>query len=69
MENSKKGVVLSTILCYDDDKDGLNGQMNVYTRWWSDENQENKRKFNIPFEIITEKMNSSEVRIYKHLDQ
>jgi len=68
MENSKKGLILSRILCYDDDKDQLNGQMSVYTRWWPDENQENKTKSNIPFEIITEKLNSSEVRIYyKHL--
>jgi hypothetical protein len=68
MENSKKGLILSRILCYDDDKDRLNGQMSVYTRWWPDENQENKTKSNIPFEIITEKLNSSEVRIYyKHL--
>jgi len=62
MENSKKGIILSTISCYDNDKDGLNGQMSVNARWWPEENQENKTKYNIPFEIITEKINSSEVR-------
>lgn len=68
MENSKKGFILSKILCYDNDTDGLNNQMSVYTRWLSDENQENKTKSNIPFEIITEKNNSSEVGIHnQHL--
>ncbi len=64
MENSEKGIILTRISCYDDDKDGLNGQMSVYARWWPEEKQENRTKLNIPFEIITEKTNSSEVRIY-----
>jgi hypothetical protein len=55
LENSKSGIILSMITCYDEDQDGLNGQMSVLAQWWP----EDKMKLNIPFEIIS---NSSEVR-------
>jgi len=58
MENSKPGIILSTISCYDEDQDGLNGQMSVHAQWGPEENM----KLNIPFEILTQKSNSSEVR-------
>jgi hypothetical protein len=63
MENSKLGTILSTILCHDDDKDGLNGQISVYPRWLSDEKQDNKTQLNIPFEIVIRRNNSFEVTI------
>ena len=63
MENSKQGTIVSTIICHDDDKDGLNGKMTVYPRWLSDEKQDNKTQVNIPFEIVTRKHNLSEVTI------
>ncbi len=68
MENSKQGIIISTITCHDDDKDGLNGQMSVYERWWPEENQENKTKYNIPFEIVTQRSSPSDVRIKIRFD-
>ncbi len=63
MENSKQGTIVTTILCHDNDKDGANGQMSVYTRWGLEDKQDNKTKHNIPFEIVTKRSNSSTVRI------
>jgi ribonuclease HI len=62
MENSKQGIILTTILCYDEDQDDINGQMSVTGQWWSNENYDNKTKSYIPFEIITQKNNSSKVK-------
>ena len=63
MENSEPGTVIRTISCRDDDKDELNGQISVYSRWWPNEEQDYHTKFNIPFEIVTQSSNSSEVRV------
>jgi hypothetical protein len=67
MENSKPGTIISTISCRDDDPDGPNGQMSVYTRWWPEEKIDNKSNYKIPFEIVTRRSNSSVVRIYQSL--
>jgi hypothetical protein len=61
MENSEYGTVVGILLCRDDDKDGPNGKINVYSRWFPDE----KRKYIIPFEILTKPSNISEVLISK----
>ncbi|CAF1141511.1 unnamed protein product [Rotaria sordida] len=63
MENSKQGTIISTISCRDDDQDELNRQMSVYARWWPEEIDDNTIKYNIPFEIVTQKSNSSESTI------
>ncbi|CAF4929257.1 unnamed protein product [Rotaria sp. Silwood1] len=62
-ENSKQGTIISTILCHDDDQDEFNRQMSVYVRWWPEQIHNEKIQYNIPFEIITQKSNSSEVKI------
>lgn len=62
MENSKQGTIIGKILCFDDDIDEFNKKLNVSTQWWPEEKEDFVVKHSIPFEIIIEKMNSSEVR-------
>lgn len=57
IENSKQEIILTRITCFDDDQEGLNGQISVESRWWPDET--------IPFSILTRKTNRSEVRSMK----
>jgi hypothetical protein len=61
MENREFGTVVGVISCRDDDKDGPNGEMKVYSRWFPEE----KTKYIIPFDIITKPSNISEVIISK----
>ncbi|CAF1303773.1 unnamed protein product [Adineta steineri] len=63
MENSKQGTIVATIICHDDDTDGTNGQMNVYAQWWLEDRLLNRTTYNIPFEIVTTKSNTSESTI------
>ncbi|CAF3170627.1 unnamed protein product [Rotaria sp. Silwood2] len=62
-ENSKHDTIISTISCRDDDQDEFNRQMSVNARWWPEEIHDDKIKYNIPFEIVTQKSNSSESTI------
>ncbi len=61
MENSEIGTILGIITCRDEDQDELNRQISVYPQWFFKGN--NNSKHSIPFEIITKKVNLSEVII------
>lgn len=61
-ENSKKDLILSRIWCVDEDQEDGNGQLNVLAKWkWTEVNSLNMTKMIIPFDLVIEKINSSEV--------
>ena len=64
VENSAYGTILGTIRCYDEDREKPNGQMTVYPYWFPDEpSADDRLKSAIPFEVLTEKSNTSQVRV------
>lgn len=69
MENSRKGSIITTILCHDNDKDENNRQLSVSAKWWPEERHDSEMKHNVPFELVTEKLNSSEVSLYLYIYQ
>lgn len=56
MENSLMGTIVGVLNCRDEDQDELNGRISVYPQWFS---KENLNEHPIPFEIITQRSNTS----------